>query len=78
MTPDIFSEEERYRAFQVDCAEWDVNTSKKRTRSKIKQKLDPIEPVFDSPLRPTDIVDIVIENKSEKTKVDDFWLRHVK
>jgi len=78
MTPDIFNDEERYRAFQVDYAEWDVNTSKKRTRSEVKQKLNSMEPVFDSPSHPIDISDIVIENESEKPKVDDFWLKHVK
>ena len=78
MTQDLFSEEERYRAFQVDCAEWDTNTSKKRNRSKVKQKRNRMEPVFDSPSRPTDITGIVIEDKNKKPKVDDFWLKHVK
>ncbi|MDO9517502.1 MAG: hypothetical protein Q7J10_05555 [Methanosarcinaceae archaeon] len=80
MTPDLFSEEERYRAFQVDCAEWDVNTSKKRTRSEVKQNRIRIEPVFDSPSPQINITDIVIEdeNENEKPKVDDFWLKHVK
>jgi len=78
MTQDLFNEEERYRAFQVDCAEWDISTSKKRTRSKVKQKLNRIEPVFDSPSHPTNITEIVIEDETEKTKVDDFWLKHVK
>lgn len=78
MTSDLFTEEERYRAFQVDCAEWDANTPKKLTRSKIKKNREQIEPVFDPPSRSTDIENIVIENKSKKPKVDDFWLKHVK
>ena len=78
MTPDIFSEEERYRTFQVDCAEWDVPASKKRIRSKAKPKHNQMEPVFDSPSKPTDTADIVIEEEKEKTKIDDFWLKHVK
>lgn len=78
LTPDLFTEEERYRAFQVDCAEWDALVSKKRSRSKVRQKRNGIEPVFDPPSRQTDVADIVIENKKENKKVDDFWLKHVK